>query len=111
MKNEESQTPLDAYDYFYCDRCKLIQPLREKPAILGKTPGELQGEYLCEGSFVCHYCGFRRPIRCDACEEVQRVDIEEPYMKNLGDKFLGGDVLCGGCRYIITTLYTLASAA
>jgi hypothetical protein len=111
MKNEESQTPLDAYDYFYCDRCQSIQPLREKPAILAKTPGERQGEYLCEGSFVCHYCGFQRPIRCDACEEVQRVDIEEPYMKNLGDKFLGGDVLCGGCRNIITTLYTHAFAA
>jgi hypothetical protein len=54
---------------------------------------------------------FKRPIRCDACEKVQRVDIEKPYMKNLGDKFLGGDVLCGGCRYNMTTLYTRAPAA
>ena len=44
-------------------------------------------------------------------EKVQPVEIEEPYMKNVGDKFLGGDVLCGRCRYIITTLYTHASAA
>ena len=78
---------------------------------LRRLLGNVKAKYLCEGSFVCHYCGFQRPIRCDACEEVQRVDIEEPYMKNLGDKFLGGDVLCGGCRYIITTLYTLVSAA
>src|SRR5262244_1881123 len=111
MTNEKLQIPLDRYEFFYCDRCKSIQPLREKPAILERTLGEHQGEYLCEGSFVCDTCGFERPIRCDACEEVQRVDIEEPYMKNVGDKVLGGDVLCGGCRYIITTLYTLVSAA
>ena len=41
-------------------------------------------------------------------KKLKPVDIEGPYMKNVGDKFLGGDVLCGRCRYIITTLYTHA---
>jgi len=107
MTNKKPQTPLDTYDYFYCDKCKAIQPLRNKPAILERHPRIPQGKtFLCEGSFVCDKCGFKRSIRCDVCQKVQPVEIEEPYMENATHEFLSADVLCGHCRHIIATLYT-----
>jgi len=109
--SERRRPGLDEYDFFYCDRCKTVQPLKEKPAILERTSEEREGEYLCEGWFACGWCGFQRAICCEVCQEVQRLELEEFHVKRFGNDIIAGRVICGRCQYIITTLYPSELAA
>lgn len=48
---------------------------------------------------------------CDNCGAIRMADIAPPNMASVDGGFMGGDVVCRDCRFVIATHYRVAALA
>ena len=43
---------------------------------------------------------------CDICDKIQPASFEGANFKSMDKQFIGGDILCNECHFVIATAYT-----
>lgn len=85
---------MTSFTHVYCDKCDDIQPAKRN------------------GDIECGICGYtivkldeRQQGYCEVCDKFQPLKHEEPHGENVSGQFVGEDILCVECRYVIATVF------
>jgi hypothetical protein len=85
---------MEPFTHVYCDNCDDIQPVQRNRNVTCGVCGSVAVKMDDSGR------GY-----CEICQQMQPLEHEPLAGEDVSGQFLGGDILCSDCRFVITTVF------
>lgn len=86
---------MEAFTHVFCEKCDAIQPAKQENDDIGcGVCGSIEVKMDPDGR------GY-----CAGCQEFQPLEHEALFSEDVSRQFVGGDMLCRECGFVIATVF------